>query len=82
VVAKVLDPGGAGSGDSDLPDDDFIWADVGADVVNRPDILGRLSHRRLDTHIPDNDFLCTDLFDPLDLLRTMCQPANCLSFCS
>jgi hypothetical protein len=63
VIDKVLDPGRAGSYDSDLTDVYFVGAHIGANVIDCPDALGRLIYCRLDTHIPDDNFSRPHLFD-------------------
>ena len=76
MVDKALDPGRAGSADRDLSDGHFVGADVGADVVHRPDSSSGLVHSRLDAHVPDEDFLRAQFFDGPNLLGTVYQRPN------
>jgi hypothetical protein len=67
--------------DHELPDAEFVGAHIGTDVIQRPDPLDDLVHRRLVAHIANDHFAGAQLPQRPHLVGTIGQGANCGAPC-
>jgi hypothetical protein len=76
VENEMLNPSRLGSCDRNLTNGDLVRADIGANVVNRANILNRSLHRLLGFHVTYNNILRAPGFDSTDLFGLVDEGAH------
>jgi hypothetical protein len=76
VVDEVRHLRQTGRPDHELPDAEFVGAHIGTDVIQRPDPLDDLVHRRLVAHIANDHFAGAQLPQRPHLVGAIDQGAN------
>jgi hypothetical protein len=80
MIDQMLDSRSASRSDDDLSNDNLVWTDVGANMVDRPDPTSRLVQRGLIAHISDDNLLRAQLLDWLNLFMAIDQRPDRRSF--